>query len=261
MFCHTSIPEVTGIQDFGIINPTENKITVTARLRDVDGKVKATNRYVLNAYDMIASGIVSSGEGTSRWFLASNDNSCVWEPNINVDADEGYITITSETFTTFGPVGFCNNDYVTVDTDLLRYEYSIWSSEGVLLNDYRHLIPATPLSISAWTENVDRSTDVVVNLTSYKEGECQEAEYLISDRDGNYFKTFDTVEPGPSGYRNFPFCHKVNVVHFGGGIFNSKVGISAKNNIPFLQNNNFVVNAGWIQWNIESRTLSARSEF
>lgn len=249
---------------FSVINPTDKKVTFTARLHDVDGYVKSVNHVVLTPYDMLSFGISPSTiTGQSWWFSAPNDTSCKFHADSNVPIDEGYITISSELFTTFGPGGFCGNDYTVVDVSDFKYEYSIWTDNNTLLNDYREVPSIQPAITSAWTKNKGRSTDVVVNIKSFQPGQCQEAEYLIADRDGNVFKTFDTTEPSPNGWENVKFCHKVNVVHFGKPIFDSQVGIAAETAMPFLNNTAFFndTSAGWVQWLIEGRSVSVRSEY
>lgn len=250
---------------FSVINPTDKKVTVTVRLHDVDGHVRAFNHYVLAPYDMFASGInPSTTPGYSWWFIAPGDTTCKFYEDSNEPIDEGYITIKSEEFSTFGPAGFCGNDYVVVDTTKLKYEYTLWTDKGTLLNDYRETPSSQPSVTSAWTKNGGRSTDVVVNLKSFQPGQCQEAEYLIANRQGNFFKTFNVTEPGPIGWDNVQFCHKVNVVHFGKAIFDSNVGIEAETVMPFLNNTTFFnsdTDNGWVQWLIEGRSVSVRSEY
>jgi hypothetical protein len=250
---------------FSIINPTDKKVTVTVRLHDVDGYVRAFNHYVLAPYDMFASGISPGKEpGTSWWFIAPNDTTCKFYDDSNTPVDEGYVTVKSEEFPTFGPGGFCGNDYEVVDVKKLRYEYTLWTEKGTLLNDYRELPSSNSEVISAWTTNAGRSTDVVVNLKSFQPGQCQEAEYLIANRQGQFFKTFDVAEPGPAGWANFQFCHKVNVVQFGTPILDTNVGIKASDQIFSLNNPGYFnneINAGWVKWIVEGRSVSIRSEY
>lgn len=190
------------------------------------------------------------------------DTSCNFHGDSVVPLSEGFVTVVSEPFTTQGPVGFCNNDFSFINTKDLSFEYTLWSNKGTILNDFRDLPPVKDSIVAVWTENGGRSTDVVVNLTSFIPGQCQDVEYLISNRDGAYFKTFDTTEPGPGGFPNFPLCHKVNVVHFGAPILETDVGVDAHEFIPFLSTAAFeAVNAGWVQWVASGSSVVIRSEF
>lgn len=250
---------------YSITNPTDKKITVTVRAIDVDGYVRAYNHYVLGPNDMIVSSIgKGSKAGSSFWYVPENEKSCQFYANSEFDIDEGYLTITSEDFTTFGPGGFCGNDYELTDVKKLSYEYTLWTEKGTLLNDYRELPSLQEPIRTAWTKNGGRSTDWVVNLkTSPGYGQCTAFEYLVSNRDGNSFQTYDVTEPGPAGWANFKMCHKVNVIHFGKPILDTQVGVQAEDQMPFL-NNTAVFNdpnAGWAQLMTEGRGVSIRSEY
>lgn len=250
---------------YSILNPTDKKVTVTVRAVDVDGYVRAYNHYVLGPNDMIVSSISKGATpGKSWWYVPENEKSCQFYANSEFDIDEGYLTITSEDFTTFGPGGFCGNDYELTDVKSLSYEYTLWTEKGTLLNDYRELPTLQNPVRTAWTKNQGRSTDWVVNLkTSPGLGACTELEYLVSNRDGVSFQTYDVTEPGPAGWANFRLCHKVNVVHFGKPILDTQVGVQAEEQIPFL-NNTAVFNdpnAGWVQLIAPARSVSIRSEY
>jgi hypothetical protein len=250
---------------YSITNPTDKKIAVTVRAVDVDGYVRAYNHYVLSPNDMIVSSIVKGSKaGTSFWYVPENEKSCQFYANSEFDIDEGYLTITSEDFTTFGPGGFCGNDYELTDVKKLGYEYTLWTEKGTLLNDYRELPSLQSPIRTAWTKNGGRSTDWVVNLkTSPGYGQCESFEYLVSNRDGVSFQTYDVTEPGPAGYANFKLCHKVNVVHFGKPILDSGVGVQAEDQMWFLNNASAFAdpNAGWVQLMTEGRGVSIRSEY
>ena len=249
---------------YSITNPTDKKVAVTVRAVDVDGYVRAYNHYVLGPNDMIVSSINKGSQaGKSFWYVPDNDKSCKFYPNSEFDIDEGYLTITSEDFTTFGPGGFCGNDYELTDVKKLSYEYTLWTEKGTLLNDYRELPSLQDPARTAWTKNLGRSTDWVVNLkTSPGYGQCASFEYLVANRDGDSFQTYDVSEPGPAGYVNFPLCHKVNVVHFGKPILNTTVGVQAEDHIPFLSTDAFTdPNAGWMQLITPAHTVTIRSEY
>lgn len=250
---------------YSILNPTDKKVTVTVRAVDVDGYVRAYNHYVLGPNDMIVSSISKgSAEGKSFWYVPENEKSCQFYANSEFDIDEGYLTITSEDFTTFGPAGFCGNDYQITDVKKLGYEYTLWTEKNTLLNDYRELPSLQDPVRTAWTKNGGRSTDWVVNLkTSPGYGQCAAFEYLVSNRDGNSFQTYDVTEPGPAGWANFQLCHKVNVIHFGKPILDTHVGVQAEDQMPFLNNQEAFKdpNAGWVQLITPARSVSIRSEY
>lgn len=250
---------------YSISNPTNKKVTVTVKVVDVDGYVRAYNHYVLGPNDMIVSSInPGSTKGKSFWYVPDDDKSCKFYPNSEFDIDEGYLTITSEDFTTFGPAGFCGNDYQLTDVKTLGYEYTLWTEKGTLLNDYRELPSLQNPVRTAWTRNAGRSTDWVVNLkTSPGYGQCAAFEYLVSNRDGNSFQTYDVTEPGPAGWANFQLCHKVNVIHFGKPILDTQVGVQAEEQMPFLNNQEAFkdTNAGWAQLITPARSVSIRSDY
>lgn len=250
---------------YSIINPTDKKVAVTVKAVDVDGHVRAYNHYVLVPNDMIVSSISKgSVAGKSYWYVPETEKSCQFYANGDFDIDEGYLTVTSEDFTTFGPAGFCGNDYVMTDVKKLSYEYTLWSEKGTPVNDYRELPSLQNPVRTAWTRNAGRSTDWVVNLkTSPSGGACTELEYLVSNRDGVSFQTYGVTEPGPAGYPNFKLCHKVNVIHFGKPILDSKVGVQAADQMPFLNDTKVFgdPNAGWTQLIAPARSVSIRSEY
>ena len=249
---------------YSITNPTDRKVTVTVRVLDVDGNVRAYNHYVLTAHDMIVSSISKGAStGKSFWYVPENEKSCQFYQNSEFDIDEGYLVVTSENFATFGPAGFCGNDYEPTDVRGLSYEYTLWTDKGTLLNDYRELPPLKLPSRSAWTKNGGRSTDWVVNLNSTPPaGTCDQVNYLVSNREGDAFKTFDEPVFGPAGPSRFPLCHKVNVIHFGEAILDSSVGVQAETYAPFLNSDAFKdPNAGWMQLNTTARSVSIRSEY
>lgn len=250
---------------YSILNPSDKKVVVTANVFDVDGNVRAHNHYVLGPNDMIVSSLSKgSSEGQSFWYVPENEKSCQFYANSELDIDEGYITVTSEDIATFGPGGFCGNDYETTDVKKLNYEYTLWTDKGTLLNDWREL-PSLQYPVrTAWTKNDGRSTDWVVNLkTAPGLGTCAKFEYLVSNREGIKFQTYDVTEPGSSGYANFNLCHKVNVIHFGEPIFDTNVGVRAEEQMRFLNNTGVFndPNAGWAQLITPARSITIRSEY
>lgn len=250
---------------YSILNPTDKKVAVTVRAVDVDGYVRAYNHYVLGPNDMIVSSITKGSKpGSSFWYVPENEKSCRFYANGDFEIDEGYLTITSEDFTTTGPGGFCGNDYVLTDVKKLSYEYTLWTEKGTLLNDYRELPSQQNPVRTVWTKNGGRSTDWVVNLkTSPGYGQCTAFEYLVSNRDGNSFQTYGVTEPGPAGWANFQLCHKVNVIHFGKPILDTRVGVRAEEQMFFLNDQAAFkdTNAGWAQLMTSGRGVSIRNEY
>jgi hypothetical protein len=246
---------------FSVVNPLNEKVTITLTIRDVEGNPVQSTHFVLNPFDSNVFGLFPTSNGGTTWFQPSNENGCVFG-NINneLPVNEGYVTVRSEYFAVFSP-GFCGNDYGLVNVRSLNYEYSLWQSDRGQRLESRVLPVVQTPTYSSWTQVNGRSTDWVVNLENATPGVCQSFEYLISDRDGYHFKTFDTSEPGPGGYPNFPLCHKVNVIHFGTPIFTTSVGVDANSEIPFSSNIMGTTQAGWMQLNTTSTSLSVRSEF
>lgn len=253
---------------FGVTNPTDKKVAITIRAYSVDGDQLTFNHFVLEPNAMIVALFSATGTNTSRWYVPTNENTCVFyddsKPNqvLEFEGREGYLTISSEDFTTFGPGGFCGNDYTTVDTKELRTEFSIWDADKKQVFDSR-TNPTTVNPVNTtWTKNVDdkgnqRGTSWVVTLPDYVKGQCQEFEYLVSDRDGNSFQTYDVTEPGPVGYKNVELCHKANVIYFGTPVLPSLTGITAKSQMPFVDK----IDTGWTQLMGPAFNYSIRSNW
>lgn len=233
---------------FGITNPTDKKVAVSVNIFDVDGKLVDYNHFVLEPHDMVVSGISPSKitEGGSRWYIPSTETSCSYRgSSIELPITEGYMTIESRGFTTAGPAGFCGNDYETVDVNKLNIEYSYWDGSAQMEFYQSPVVETTPTK-TTWSTVSDYSTDRVINLTDFN-GQCQSFEYLIANRSGDSFQTYDTTEPGPGGYINFELCHKVNIIRFGnGGVFDSDVAVNVSEQSQYYNNIN-TDNGGWMQ--------------
>lgn len=233
---------------FGITNPTDKKVVVSVTMYDVDGKLTEYNHFVLEPHDMVVSGISPSKttKGNSRWFIPDSESSCSYQPtSIEVPINEGYLVVESKRFTTLGPSGFCGNNYETIDVNKLNIEYSYWDGSSEV-RFYQTPVEKTNPIRTTWTTIGDYSTDWVINLSNFNNG-CQSFEYLIANRSGDSFQTYDTTEPGPGGYKNFELCHKVNIVRFGNyAVFESDVVVDAFEQLPYFNSIN-TDNAGWMQ--------------
>ena len=235
---------------FGITNPTDKKVAVSVSMYDVDGQFTEYNHFVLEPYDMVVSGISPSKtkKGNSRWFIPVTETSCSFRPATQeVPITEGYLVVESKDFPTFGPSGFCGNDYTTIDVNKLNIEYSYWNGSSEI-QFYQTPVKETNPIRTTWENLQNYSTDWVVTLPEFN-GQCQSFEYLIANRSGDYFKTYDTTEPGPAGYENFELCHQVNVVRFGKeGVFKSDVVVDAFKEAPYYDYRHINTdNSGWMQ--------------
>lgn len=100
---------------------------------------------------------------------------------------------------------------------------------------------------------------IITGLLKDKPNGCQDFEYLVSNREGVGFQTFDVSEPGPAGYKGFALCNKVNVIHFGPAMFNTQVGINAESEMFVLKNPG--MNAGWTELLVPATSMTLRSRY
>lgn len=238
---------------FGITNPSEEKVETTIRFYDVDGNQVGIKHFVLGPKTELV-GLVSKTEyDSSMVYFPENGNICSNNEPTLFYAREGYITVSSEDFPTAGPEGFCGNDYVVDGVDKLKLEYSLWDNTSTQRFDSRTSPLVSNPAYTSWTKLNGASTSWVITLDSFN-GTCQNYDYLVSDREGNVWQSYDVVSPGPAGYNGVSLCHKVNVVSFGSPVLPSKVGIDGGALTGATE-----MNAGWMQILTPAYGLSIRS--
>lgn len=239
-YFNTAMPYSTRFQ---IVNTTTNTIPVVITFKSIRGEVIGTATGTLGSYDMIASAMTANSNNTSKWFIAPDDNSSFPREDI-ISGFEGYIEVEAKTFTVPGPSnpGWSKN----FSNQNLNVSYSYWNNNILVKESDSFRYPFDPL-FSLWTTNQGRSTDFVVTKPGQYDTGCIDVRYLISDRDGQYVTSNETVA-GPAGQQRVKtICNDVTVFNFGTPLFTSDSSQSFNSDITDI-NNRFNVNAvgGWV---------------
>ena len=224
---------------FGITNPTESRVIVNVTLNTLTGDPMSTLDIVLDPKDMLVSSL-SGDNNNTFWYIPDDETACYNLTSTTLPISEGYLTITSAPVTAFGPAGFCDGNYTTIDLSSLFYEYSIWDENKQRLDIRIPFTLQNPI-YSSWTQNGTRSTSVIV----YKENpECETVATLLSNRNGSY-KVGSTS-----------LCGSVSIINFGTPFFNSSVNVTAEkifNGNPY--------DTGWLELSTSGSSVVLRSAY